>query len=518
MPVQKNVAGNVAGNIAGNISGAANAAILATFLIDGVASVHPSYNTIANAVSYAADDFEMVGSGSVGTKTFTRSTGDPAADAGTGSWWCVAEHSDGTLSYNTVLSAVGDVFTLSHPLPQAAVKLHQAHRKVNGQHFSPKGAEALAEHVYGMTRQEAYFEKSQYSLWGDDEFATDPWSRLSTNKVPAPWNGAANNSIDYNDNRNPWTATDIIHSDGAECLEIETNAQNEGFTVDIATNGKECFLRTSVGFRNDGSTGLVEVLFDGVNQTLPDSGVFGASVYSIKLAVPASVATVTIRAKRTNTGTDIRGLRIGGIFLTDLSDVPEPTNALISPSSRVGLFGDSYFDSADANGLPFHNKFASLHSGFLVNHATGGSQISSWLPSLQGWLDADNLDIAIMHSGINERNAAVTRAAYWADVNSFIATCKASGVTPVILTAGATASQAQTVDLFRQSAFDDVPYADRWPQQVGDWHDEATTSEIANTTTARINLYKKVGGKTITRLNDSATLTAAGSAPTDIWS
>lgn len=238
----------------------------------------------------------------------------------------------------------------------------------------------------------------------------------------------------------------------------------------------------------------------------------------IKLPVPSSVATVTLRAQCTNADTLVRGIRLGGVYLTDLSDVPDPTAKLISPTSRVGLFGDSYFDDANVNGAPLHNRFASLHSGFLSNHAIAGSEISDWIASLAGWLGSDNLDIAILHSGINEPNTfEADRIAYWNLVNQFISICKANNVTPVVFTAGATAEAGQTSKLFRQSAMQDVAYENRWPQQIGDWHIEATTSEIANTTTARINLYKKEAGKQITRLNDSVTLTATGSAPSDAW-
>jgi hypothetical protein len=500
------------------VSGAAAALPLELFYIDGVSSLRPSNATIAQAVSYPNNDFEMTGSAAAGSKIFTRSGGDPAADAGTSAWWVAVEHADGTLDFNAVKSAVGDVFTMAHPFAKTVAKLHQAHQENLGQHWSPKGAETAAEYVYNITRQASYFEKSQYSLWAGDEFATDPWNQLSTDKIPEPFGGAANNSINYLSALNPWTATKIIHCEGVDALDQNALSVGHGFTVDIATNGKESFFRASVGGTLDTAVGLVEILFDSVPQSLPDGGNFGAAVYHIGIAVPSSVATVTYRAKRLAGGGSWH-IRVGGTYMIDLTGVQSPAENLIAPSSRVGLFGDSYFDKNNTNGLPFHNKFAALHPGFLSNHAIGGSQISTWIASLAGWLASDNLDIAIMHSGINELSATpANRSAYWVLANQFISTCKASGVTPVIFSTGAIADDSKTSNVFRLSAFDDVPYLDRWPQQIGDWHDEATTSEIANTATARINLYKKVGGKTITRLNDSATLTAAGSAPTDIWS
>lgn len=489
------------------------------FMAPTFAALRPSYSTPTGIASYTDGAYSMSGSGAAGSKAFTRSGGHPVADAGTGTWYCVIEYDDGSLEFNVVVSRSGDVFTLAHALADDAVGLHCAHSTALGQHLSPKGNAALAQYVWGLTRAEVARYWSTFTMWHGDVFdynfaVPSPRSSLiwqSYGGLPTtnhPAQGVANIAA----------AGNLICADATNCVTALTDAAGEGLQLTIAANGRRGRLSFSVGF-SDGTlaaAGAIDVLIDGASVYTANFDTF-VSWHSID--IPAMSTTIVVRLTRTTPGTTAYTMRVGQVDLIDLTNVSDPDGQFLVAIDNVLMIGDSWYDTATTWGAAFRDELETfLTSGSVVSEAISGSKISDWIASLPGWLSTHRPTKVLLHTGINELNAALSASAFWQAVETVFAACRNAGVPCLYVMQSTTASETQTQNLGTYMAMQAVTsYADRYPKFATEWLTQASSKELTNAA-AVVNLRSKsVAGRSVLNVTTGQQVTPSGPAAADSW-
>lgn len=496
------------------------------FIADGHVDFGASVETIAGTASYPNDDYEVIGTGSIGATTFMRSGGDLLSDLGTNCVFVAMEDASGNIEMNITNGYSGSDVTLLKPLGITATKMHQAHRGINGQHLSPKGAAGLAQWLLSKTKEECYLEKAAYALWCGDEFTNAPWAAVSASNIWRVYGGMAANAIDYVTALNhTWGTEKMVTMQSRETIRLITDAQGEGANAIFSTDNKKAMLSLTVGGSQSVDTDLnVTILQDNVETY---NQAFNAHVSRVFHVIESTTNEVEVRVTRTNSGTTTQYISIGDIYLCNLDDVAgEETSPVINSTDTVLLIGDSWLDDANVNGTPFDTEFRTKHTGTVHNEAIGGSQITAWKDSVSGWLATYKPDICLIHTGINEYNASMSAATFWAHIKDLVDTITASGVAVFLVKQGCTASNSQSLGIVQmmQEYFIEgrdssvgVEYADRWPALEDEFILEASANEFTNALSV-INLRNKVPTtRVVQRLSDSASLTPLSSAPVDSW-
>ena len=496
------------------------------FIADGHVDFGAAIETISGAASFPSDDYEVTGTGTIGSTTFTRSGGDALSDLGTKCVFVALEDASGNIEMNVTNGYSGSDVTLMRPLGITPTKMHQAHRGANSQHLSPKGAAGLAQWILSKTKQECYQQKAAYALWCGDEFTTAPWAEVSASNIWRVYGGMAANAIDYVSPLNFAQGTELmVSAQSRETIRLITDAQGEGAHAVFSTDNKKAMLSLVVGGHSTLSVDInVTILEDGVEAYNED---FNAHVSRIYHVIEASVNEIEVRVTRTNTGTGTLNISIGDLYLCNLDDIAgQEANPVIGANDTVLLLGDSWLDESNANGLPFDTEFNAQHSGTVYNEAIGGSQITAWKDSVGGWLDTYSPDICVIHTGINEVNASMSAVTFWGHMKDIVDEIVAAGVNVLIAAQGCTASFSQSANLVQltqeyfiagRDSGVGVEYADRWPKLENEFIFEAAAGEFANAASV-INLRNKVPTtRVVERLSDNADLTPTGTAASDTW-
>ena len=433
--------------------------------IDGGASFGPSYETISGIASYPNNDYEVTGSGTSGTKTFTRSGGDPLSDLGSDAVFVVMEDASGNLRPNVARGFSGSDVTLLYDLDITATKLHQGYTTAGGQHLSPEGQKCLAQHVLNWQRQHAYLENPLYALYHDDNFSALPLSAfVSEDVVWKTYNLAT--AIIYSNPRNTFqsTAGNTVISAGLDCVRVTAQSAGAGAESIMAINGQPCYLSFTIGSDTGPVTLNVSILHDNVEVSNTD---YDWCLNRVNHIVPAGVDEVKVRV--TIVAGTFEYIRIGQMFLCDLTNIASDlTNPVVNPNDKLLLVGDSWFDDGNVNGQDFDAEIDWLHNGTVVNRAIGGSVITGWNSDFATWLATDKPDTVLFHSTINDVNANVTGTNIMSQIKALEAQALAAGANFVWVTQGTTASPtAGQEHLVMSNQFesnlDKAPVADRIP-------------------------------------------------------
>ncbi len=496
------------------------------FIADGHVDFGASEETIAGEASFPNDDYEVTGSGTIGTTLFTRSGGDVLSDLGSKCVFVAMEDASGNIEMNVTNGFSGSDVTLLRPLGINATKMHQAHRGALGQHLSPKGAAGFAQWLLSKTKQDCYLEKAAYALWCGDEFTTTPWAAVSASNIWQTYGGLASNAIDYVRALNHRQGTEnMITMASRETIRLTTDAQGEGAHVIFATDNKKAMLSLTIGGSQSVDTDInVRILADGIESYNQD---FNAHVSRIFHIIEATSNEVEVRVTRTNTGTTTQYISIGDLYLCNLDDIAgQETSPVIGASDTVLLLGDSWFDDANVNGLPFDTELRARHAGTIMNEAIGGSQITAWKTNVAGWLASHKPDICVIHTGINEYNAGMSAQTFWGHIKDVVDEISSAGVDVMLVKQGCTASNSQALGLVQLSneffisgrdSGAGVEYAERWPRLIEEFIVAAAADEFTNSE-ALINLRNKVPTtRIVQRTSDDVNLTPTGALPADAW-
>jgi hypothetical protein len=434
--------------------------------IDGGASFGPSYETISGIASYPSNDYEVTGSGTSGTKTFTRSGGDPLSDLGSNAVFVVMEDASGNLRPNVARGFSGSDVTLLYDLDITATKMHQGYTTAGGQHLSPEGQKCLAQHVLNWQRQYAYLENPLYALYHDDNFSALPLSAfVSEDVVWKTYNLAT--AIIYSNARNTFqsTAGNTVISAGLDCIRVTAQSAGAGAESIMAINGQPCYLSFTIGSDTGPVTLNVSILHDNVEVSNTN---YDWCLNRVNHIVPAGVDEVKVRV--TIVAGTFEYIRIGQMFLCDLTNIAgDLTSPVVNPNDKVLVIGDSWFDDANVNGQDFDAEFRRLHGGTVINRAIGGSVITDWNDDyFNTWLPTDKPDTVLFHSTINDVNANVTGTNIMSQIKALETAAKNAGAQFVNMSQGTTAStSAGQEHLVMSNQFesnlDKAPVADRIP-------------------------------------------------------
>jgi hypothetical protein len=490
------------------------------YLMDCFFDFLPSVKTISGYATYPDNDFEMTGTSSIGGYVFSVTGGDPVSDLGTICTAVVLEDATGNKRANVTWGYSGSDVSLVYPCTIEAVKLSQAYGQLNNQHLSPAGQKAMAHHIKTAKKSSCYARNAIYAAYHNDQFTTTPASSSSDAQTWKPY-GIPGSYLSYVSSLNVAQGTEkLICAASQYCVQAITVANGKGAELTLSVPSGKYVLSFSFGSRSVDCTIRAQIFEDAVS--VFDSE-YNAGVRRIQHEIDGdSVSECVIRITRTNTDSTSRYLRLGSVFLVDISSIySEKDDPVISNDATVLLVGDSWFDDENINGASFDSEFRAIHTGDVYNEAIAGSKISDWIDDFQGWIDLYKPDIVVLHSGINELNSSVSATDFWGHVDSLLNIANTNNVVLAMALQGCTASESQAQGLLNMMnafyATNKAAYELRWPKLSAEWITSAAADEFTNSASVINNRNKVPGSRIVQRTSDSALLTPTGTADIDTW-
>ena len=499
---------------------------------------HQGFNTLSPC--YKTPTATVVANATTGTATGNTltTTGDITGTVGTGAQAGALQYGT-SYKFATVVSVSATTITLEEnledifdDLPTGSLSFTYSlrHQSTNSNHLSDSGYRAYAEAVYsspatGLVRDSTLV----YFKYGDI-YETAPWTVQS----PSFWQtygGLATNKINYNQTGNIATPTNgYINSANTKSMQFDSNALGEGVEYVFDTNSAAVTLQLTTGISSDTQhLGLVSVLLDGreiYSKTFRNTLRF----HSIPIA---GGTQVTIRVTQNDAEATDTTYRVGEVLF--LLATP-PYSKAVADYSTVVMLGDSWFDE-QANGgtarVGFAEQMRALSSATVNTDYSKGGMTSTWGAAwVEEALDVISPDTMLIHFYLND-NTSIDGTVLGDDVDPdgnaldinvddiehyvenmsvIIAACLDRGVTPIVLLASPTGSDALNQGLINNG----LARALGNPVLLKETVFEATDDELINIA-SRMNVTGKFAGRSVKNVENSTVYYATGSAVGDTW-
>jgi hypothetical protein len=385
--------------------------------------------------------------GAAGATTLTVNSG-PVASAGVTSngWGAAVLHDDGSWgTYTVTASDLSTNVTIKPALRKAVTggTLANIHDAVNGQHYTPSGYRALAEHLWRYPAFKAY--RRGFIAQHREDAATDgPWTEI--NGLPEAW-FASNLSLNSFYSTSP-LATVLYSRNTVTCLAAANANGTQGIEWTQPLYGKTGYVDSYIGAQTATAPAHVTVIIDGVTKL--DADVYGLERIAVRFA---NATTGTIRYTfPEGDGGQTQKYRIGTTTWWELpSDIPE---SIFYDGARVAYVGDSwgtFYSGLAPATLATH---VAAGGGTLVNVSEAG-QTAQWARDNFQTLVLDNSpDVAVFEFFTNDRNQLTfANIATWVtNIWWLIEQSLQNGIQPVIVMPAATASVAQAQEHLRMAA------------------------------------------------------------------
>jgi hypothetical protein len=381
-----------------------------------------------------------------GATTLAVSSG-ALADA-QGSWAAVVKHDDGSWDVYTVTSTDGATnVAVKPPLRKPVTQgvLASLHDALNGQHYTPNGYRALAEHLWRYPAWKGY----RQSFIAQSKETTDgngQWTEI--NGLPGAWFFCnANANAFASSNPNP-SATWWVARNTRYCFAAANADGAQGVEWTQALAGKTGYVDSYIAAETGTAPAHVTVNIDGVTKL--DKDVYGLERVAVPFTAAAS-GTIRYTFPKGDGGQSTK-YRIGTTTWWALpSGIPA---SLFFDGAKVVYVGDSWGVFYDGLGPATLGAHLAATGGSLINVAVGGMQASWAQTNFDTLITANAPDIVVIEFFVNDYNVlGPTGVDTWrARIYDLVSRCLALGIQPVVIMPAATASVSQAQELLKYGA------------------------------------------------------------------